>query len=90
MDSIGDIVGVNMSAVLAGQTCAPRGMYGKKTAWGFDADKPTPAGRADVERRYDEYAQSRPCVTRQPTPEELAERDRVLAGKNRRADDGRD
>lgn len=53
---------------------------GKKEATGFDAGEDrTPAGRTDVERKAREYAESRPCITRKATPEELAEIDRLLA-----------
>jgi hypothetical protein len=79
----------NMHAVCAGQVYAGGvdNCPGKKTAWGFDRQKPNWAGRADVERAAREYAESRPCITRKATPEELAELDKMLATKNRRADD---
>lgn len=54
---------------------------GKKTAWGFDRQKPNFAKRKEVEKAAREYAESRPCITRKATPEELAELDKLLAKK---------
>jgi hypothetical protein len=73
----------NMHQVLAGQiyTGGADGNLGKKTAWGFDKQKPSFAGRKDVEKAAREYAESRPCITRKATPEELAELDKLLAKK---------
>ncbi len=68
----------NMHAVCAGQVCqVSNGCLGKKTGWGFDRNKPTPAYSGDVESEAREYAESRPCITRQATPEELAEVERM-------------
>ena len=71
------------SAVLAGQTYkgGVDNNLGKKTAWGFDRQKPSWAGRADVEKQAREYANSRPCITRKATPEELAELEMLLKRK---------
>lgn len=71
------------SAVLAGQTYTGGvdNNLGKKTAWGFDKQKPSWAGRADVEKQSREYANSRPCITRKATPEELAELEKLLKKK---------
>jgi hypothetical protein len=73
----------NMHQVLAGQvyTGGVDNNQGKKTAWGFDKQKPSFAGRKDVEKAAREYAESRPCITRKATPEELAELDKLLAKK---------
>lgn len=79
-----DFTMVNMSSVLAGQVVSGRsGMYGKKTAWGFDVNEPTPVGYIDVERKADAYAKSRPCITRKATPNELAEVEKILKIKNK-------
>ena len=73
------------SAALAGQVCdSTPGSLGKKTAWGFDNSQPTPAGKADVEKKARDYANSRPCITRKATPEELAELEKKLAKKRYR------
>ena len=71
------------SAVLAGQTYTGGvdNNPGKKTAWGFDKQKPSWAGRADVEKQAREHANSRPCITRKATPEELTELERLLKRK---------
>ena len=73
----------DMHQVLAGQiyTGGVDNNPGKKTAWGFDKQKPSFAGRKDVEKAAREYAESRPCITRKATPEELAELDKLLAKK---------
>jgi len=75
----------NMHAVCAGQIYA-KGVdnnLGKKTAWGFDKRKPNYAKCTDIERAAREHAESRPCITRHATPEELAEIEKMIAMKNR-------
>ena len=75
----------NMHAVCAGQiyTGGADNCLGKKTAWGFDRQKPNWVGRKDVEKAAREYAESRPCITRKATPEELAEVEKMIAIRNR-------
>lgn len=76
----------NNSAVLAGQTYTGGvdNNPGKKTAWGFDKQKPGWAGRKDIEKKAREYTESRPCVVRKATPEELAKLDELLERKGLR------
>jgi hypothetical protein len=54
---------------------------GKRECTGFDAGEDrTPAGRADVEQAAREYANSRPCITRKATADEI---EKLLAKKER-------